>query len=227
VKYEKLPNYCYSCGIIGHSSLECPNPADRDEKGLLPYGRDLRAVDENKYKKGLENRQSNNSSGRSTSSRGHGSGERHQGQQSSDNQAKTGRSATVMDQEKEGFEEETLSLLKRQSQKEEEIVENGTKTGSKDLVLSPIKGHGTKRKQARNDCYVSNGSEQILRAESSNDAMALIVRNTSMHFNPGREMMDKEIVLDEGDDEMVKKMKKTSDTHTRSAEAAWQPRREP
>ena len=43
----------------------------------------------------------------------------------------------------------------------------------------------------------------------------------------GREMMDKEIVLDEGDDEMVKKMKKTSDTHTRSAEAAWQPRREP
>ena len=76
---------------------------------------------------------------------------------------------------------------------------------------------------------MSNGSEQILRAESSNDAMALIVRNTSMHFNPGREreMMDKEIVLDEGDDEMVKKMKKTSDTLTRSAEAAWQPRREP
>lgn len=51
VRYEKLPNYCYSCGITVHSSIECADPAEHDENGLLPYGRDLRAPDEKKQKK--------------------------------------------------------------------------------------------------------------------------------------------------------------------------------
>ncbi|RLN12566.1 hypothetical protein C2845_PM09G10010 [Panicum miliaceum] len=50
IRYEKVPNYCYSCGIIGHSSIEFPTPAVCDAEGMLPYGKDLRVSDDRKKK---------------------------------------------------------------------------------------------------------------------------------------------------------------------------------
>ena len=46
VVYERVPFFCFSCGIIGHSEIECPTPATSDENGRLPYIERLRAHEE-------------------------------------------------------------------------------------------------------------------------------------------------------------------------------------
>jgi hypothetical protein len=46
LQYEKLPFFCFGCGLIGHGELECKSPADRDALGKLPFDRNLRAPEE-------------------------------------------------------------------------------------------------------------------------------------------------------------------------------------
>jgi len=50
LQYEKLPFYCLSCGIMGHSELECDKPVIRSSSGKLPYDIKLRAPEVNKKK---------------------------------------------------------------------------------------------------------------------------------------------------------------------------------
>lgn len=63
--------------------------------------------------------------------------------------------------------------------------------------------------------------------ESSHDAMDLIVANPSMQLFPIGEC-DLDAYIDDGDDEMKKKIRMASNSYADgSAVAAWQPRREP
>ncbi|CAN6226514.1 unnamed protein product [Urochloa humidicola] len=50
IQFEKLPFYCFSCGRMGHTKLECPTPAKKNALGKLPYEVALRAPDEKKKK---------------------------------------------------------------------------------------------------------------------------------------------------------------------------------
>ncbi|KAK1618364.1 hypothetical protein QYE76_023881 [Lolium multiflorum] len=46
LQYEQLPYFCFSCGLLGHSAVMCPTPAERDEFDALPYGPRLRVSDD-------------------------------------------------------------------------------------------------------------------------------------------------------------------------------------
>jgi hypothetical protein len=50
IMYEKLPQFCFACGIIGHSSLTCKNPGEHDMDGFLPYHGPRICVPEDKKK---------------------------------------------------------------------------------------------------------------------------------------------------------------------------------
>ncbi|KAM0891405.1 hypothetical protein ACQ4PT_026424 [Festuca glaucescens] len=52
VQYEHLPIYYFSCDMLGHSTLACANPAERDVNGDLPYSAKRLSVEDSAKKSG-------------------------------------------------------------------------------------------------------------------------------------------------------------------------------
>jgi hypothetical protein len=88
LQYEKLPFFCFGCGLIGHGELECKNPADRDALGKLPFDKNLRAP-EDKRRRLQSFEQAAASASWNSGSKDRGGGSRKSGPSSATSRAST------------------------------------------------------------------------------------------------------------------------------------------
>jgi hypothetical protein len=121
-QYEKLPFFCRSCGLMGHTDLECSTPAPKDENGKLPYDTKLRAPDERKKKMQSFANAAAESFGSASSSDSRSV----RGSAGQNNQA----AAKTGEEEGRELEEEVVSPLKTQDQEGRKKAPEATAKGA-------------------------------------------------------------------------------------------------
>ncbi|CAN6232539.1 unnamed protein product [Urochloa humidicola] len=117
IQYEKLPFYCYSCGLMGHTDLVCPNPPPRNANGKLPYDVKLRAPDDRRRKM-----QSFGAAAAESFGNSYGNGRPSSSRQNSDRRPM----AQAKEKEKADEEEVTSPLKKESLEKEKRRTRKGT-----------------------------------------------------------------------------------------------------
>ncbi|KAK1603241.1 hypothetical protein QYE76_014985 [Lolium multiflorum] len=147
VMYERLPMFCFSCGVLGHSSVVCPTPADRDAEGKLPYHGDKFCVPDRKKKEAGTSTDHSQPSKNSYSGNAGGSGTQM-------NAPSGGRKA-----KNDGQGEAISPMMRSPSVRKPSVPRKNAKNDGKDVVSAEgDRLAGLKRKQPR----------QIYKAKISN-----------------------------------------------------------
>jgi hypothetical protein len=209
VQYENLPHYCFSCGIIGHSSTECKDPGERDAAGKLPYLADRLCAPDDRKKK---SQGANPSSG--SASAGQGSVPP---QASRERSGQSPNRSGGSRQQKNAETSEVSSPIKKQSH-------------PRTANTRTAKGQGKDKGPAWEGGALTVGrkrkSQQVYRPKASTDAevvdnaRALVVHNTAT-----QEVNETHNVTDEASSDSNKKLKTKGDNGSADqAGAIEQPR---
>jgi hypothetical protein len=195
VQYEHLPHYYFSCGIVGHSSVECKNPGERDVEGKLPYSADrLVAPDERKKRP----QGTNSSSGSVSAGQGNTSS-----QTNGENPAQpVGKSAAANTQSKHGEPEVSSPVKKKQPRPRTNTAK--TKGQSKDIASGVDERGVLSRQKRKTQQYRVKTPAEV--EPTPGNPLALVI-----HHSTGAKEGPVERVEEELSSDSNKKLRKSGD----------------
>lgn len=212
IQYEKLPFYYFSCGIMGHTEVECDSPTTRNALGKLPYDVKLRAPEERRRRiqSFAQAAEESYGSGSSTNTRhSRTSGNRNEGKKPIPRQEKKDQGDKYEEVESPPKEQQDPKGKKTHTSEVNaagrQLFREGDNTGLKPVRKRKTKAHGSV-------------PEHLLDINPTTDAMVVVPRGlvqSRLHqMGPVQEGQD------DATEEMLKKQKVTNTQNAQSATAA-------